>query len=70
MAKLIKLEFQTEIPIPSVVPTVGEPGILAAAHRSIPYVDEVNLFDDHVMDVLLDSAAGDRRKRQYEGLSK
>ena len=34
-----------------------EPGILAQANKNILYVDEVNLLDDHVVDVLLDSAA-------------
>lgn len=36
---------------------IFEPGILAKANRNILYVDEVNLLDDHVVDILLDSAA-------------
>lgn len=46
-----------------------EPGILAAAHRGILYVDEVNLLDDHVVDVLLDSAAMGVSTIEREGLS-
>src|SRR5512135_950464 len=34
-----------------------EPGVLAAANRGLLYIDEVNLLDDHVVDVLLDAAA-------------
>jgi magnesium chelatase subunit I len=46
-----------------------EPGILAQANRSILYVDEVNLLDDHVVDVLLDSAAMGVNTIEREGIS-
>ncbi|MFH1153881.1 MAG: ATP-binding protein [Pseudomonadota bacterium] len=45
-----------------------EPGILAAAHGGILYVDEVNLLDDHVVDVLLDSAAMGINTIEREGV--
>ncbi len=46
-----------------------EPGILAAAHRGILYIDEVNLLNDHLVDVLLDAAAMGRNYVERDGLS-
>lgn len=46
-----------------------EPGILAQANRNILYVDEINLLDDHVVDVLLDAAAMGINTVEREGVS-
>jgi magnesium chelatase subunit D len=46
-----------------------EPGILAQANRNILYVDEVNLLNDHIVDVLLDAAAMGMNFIEREGVS-
>jgi magnesium chelatase subunit D len=48
---------------------VFQPGLLAAAHRGLLYIDEVNLLADHLVDVLLDVAAMGVNSVQREGLS-
>jgi magnesium chelatase subunit I len=46
-----------------------EPGLLARAHRGFLYIDEVNLLEDHIVDLLIDVAASGENVVEREGLS-
>ena len=46
-----------------------EPGLLAKAHRGFLYIDEVNLLEDHLVDLLLDVSASGENVVEREGLS-